>query len=77
LDGVQARVPKIAAFNNGNVSYELLIRKNTIISNLGKYDPIPSLNEEPISIKLSEILHTTQRISMLFQYMYTYLNIHI
>jgi len=47
LDGVQARIPKIAIYNNGNVSYELLIRKNTIISNLGKYEPFKNIQRNP------------------------------
>ncbi|XP_070519725.1 uncharacterized protein [Cardiocondyla obscurior] len=64
LDGVQARVPKIAAFNNGNVPFELLIRSNSIITNLGKYEPTTNFIENPITIKFTEIFNTTQRISM-------------
>jgi len=33
---VQARIPKISIFNNGNLPYELLICSSTIILNLGK-----------------------------------------
>jgi len=32
-------MPKINNYNNGNVPYELLIRKNTVITTLGKYHP--------------------------------------
>ncbi|KAL0128623.1 hypothetical protein PUN28_003776 [Cardiocondyla obscurior] len=64
LDGVQARVPKIAAFNNGNVPFELLIRSNSIITNLGKYEPTTNFIENPITIKFTEIFNTTQRISL-------------
>lgn len=69
MDGVQARIPKIANFNNGNVPYELLIRNNTVISNLGKFKPIQIYEDKPIQIKLSEILNATQRVSM-FHYIY-------
>jgi len=53
----------MTSFNKGNVPYELLIRDNTIISNLGKYEPKQSFEEKPLPIKLNEILNTTQRIS--------------
>jgi len=63
-------------YNNGNISYELLIRKNTIISNLGKYEPIQKYTEKPISIKLYEILNTSQRVSTLYyrSIVYIFLN---
>lgn len=61
---MQARIPKIASYNKGNVPYELLIRKNTIIANLGKYELEPNFEDKPVSIKLNEILNVTQRISM-------------
>jgi len=38
LDGLQVRSPKFEYQNNGNVPYELVIRSNTKVSNLGKYD---------------------------------------
>jgi len=62
LDGVQARLPKISTFNNGNVSYELLIRTNTIITNLGKYIP-NHINDTPVPTKLCEIFNTSRRVS--------------
>ncbi|XP_070157973.1 uncharacterized protein [Polyergus mexicanus] len=62
LDGVQARTLKIANFNNGNVSYELLIRNNTVVTNLGKFEPICTLNDKPILTKLREILNTSGRV---------------
>ncbi|KAL6418578.1 hypothetical protein ACFW04_011996 [Cataglyphis niger] len=51
LDGVQARTPKIARFNNGNVPYEQ-VQSNTIISNLSKYNPLNLSDEiEPENVK--------------------------
>ncbi|XP_036141279.1 uncharacterized protein LOC118645060 [Monomorium pharaonis] len=66
LDGVQARSSKVASFNNGNTPFELLIRKNTIVSNLGKYEPTSNLEIEPMAIKLNEIINATQRISKFY-----------
>ncbi|XP_036144312.1 uncharacterized protein LOC118646119 [Monomorium pharaonis] len=63
LDGVQARPPKAIQFNNGNVPYELQIRSNTIISNLGKYKLINLLNKvEAEHVQLSDVLNTTTRV---------------
>ncbi|XP_070171020.1 uncharacterized protein [Polyergus mexicanus] len=62
LDGVQARTPKITNFNNGDVSYELLIRNNTVVTNLGKFEPICTLNDKPVLTKLREILNTSGRV---------------
>jgi len=57
------------------VSYELLIRKNTIISNLGKYEPIQKYTEKPVSIKLCEIFNVSQRVSTFYykSIVYTFL----
>jgi len=55
-------MPKMNMYNNGNVPYELLIRKNTVISNLGKYHPKLE-HVAPQRITLSEILNTSQCIS--------------
>lgn len=62
MDGVQARTPKLAQFNHGNVSFELLIKSNTIISNLGKYKP-KTINIEPIITSLNNVINTTECIS--------------
>ncbi|KAL0116342.1 hypothetical protein PUN28_009736 [Cardiocondyla obscurior] len=64
LDGVQARVPKITSFNNGNAPFELLIRSNSKVNNFGKYEPISNFAEKPITVKFEEIFSTTQRISL-------------
>lgn len=63
MDGVQARTPKLAHFNNGNVPFELLIKDNTIISVLGKHEPTILLKTEPYRTQLSEVLETSKRIS--------------
>jgi len=63
LDGVQVRPPKMARFNNGNMPYELLIKSNTIVSNLGIFDPISYLDTLPESVELCDVLNTTIRIS--------------
>ncbi|XP_025265607.1 uncharacterized protein LOC112638324 [Camponotus floridanus] len=56
LDGTQARPPKIPQFNNGNMPYELLIKSNTIISNLGKFEPMEIVDTTPETIELSDVL---------------------
>lgn len=64
LDGTQARPPKIAQFNNGNMPYELLIKSNTTISNLGKFEPMEIVYTTPEKIELSDVLNATKnRIS--------------
>ncbi|XP_071652868.1 uncharacterized protein [Temnothorax longispinosus] len=61
LDGLQAREPKMNIYNNGNVRYELLIRKNTVITNLGKYYPkLEQIN--PKKVLLNEVANTSQCI---------------
>jgi len=62
---VQARIPKISIFNNGNLPYELLIRSSTVISNLGKYEPSPII-KQAIQIKLNEIFTTSERVCELY-----------
>jgi len=58
-------MPKINNYNNGNVPYELLIRRNTVITTLGKYHP--KLEQiAPQRVKLSEILNTSQYISKFY-----------
>ncbi|XP_011858676.1 PREDICTED: uncharacterized protein LOC105556203 isoform X2 [Vollenhovia emeryi] len=63
LDGVQARLPKMTNFNNGNVRFELLIRNNTRISNLGSYQ-MNLMETTPISVNLSDILNVSGCIVM-------------
>jgi len=58
-------MPKINNYNNGNVPYELLIRRNTVITTLGKYHP--KLEQiAPQRVTLSEILNTSQYISKFY-----------
>lgn len=76
MDGIQARIPKMSNFNNGNLSYELLIRSNTIISNLGQYEPSQTI-KEAIPIKLNEIFSTSERVCELLRYIYIYILIYI
>lgn len=55
-------MPKNNNYNNGNVPYELLIRKNTLLTTLGKYHPkIEQIDPERIT--LSEVANTSQCIS--------------
>lgn len=76
MDGVQARISKMANFNNGNLSYELLIRSNTIILDLGKYEPSQTF-KEAIPLKLNEIFNTSERVCELLCYIYIYVLIYI
>lgn len=63
MDGVLARTPKTAAFNNGNLSYELQIRSNTLLSILGKYNLEQYETEcEVEKVEFSDILNTSTRI---------------
>lgn len=62
MDGVLARMPKNNSYNNGNVPFELLIRRNTIINKLGKFSPKCEQNA-PERMTLSEVGNTSQRIS--------------
>lgn len=63
LDGVQARIPKIASYNNGNVPFELHVRGNTILTILGKYDLSESLNNLPKEIEIKDILNSSEYVS--------------
>jgi len=77
LDGVQAQRPKMSNYNNGNVSYELLIRHNSIITNLGIYEPNNTSTNKPIPTELSNIMNTSGYISkfIYLYYFYVYINI--
>jgi len=63
-------------YNNGNVPYELLIRKNTVITNLEKYHPKLE-HVTPQHVTLSEILNTSQCISKFCVVIYIYIYIYI
>lgn len=80
LDGVQARMPKLSNFNNGNDPYELLIRNNTVISNLGKYT-LNNTSDKPTPVKLYDVLNVSGNISkllsLLYLYLYSYIYFHI
>jgi len=58
-------MPKAAQFNNGNTTYELLKRSNSIIDNLGQYVPKITLHN-PVSIQLSEVLNSTECIGKFY-----------
>lgn len=62
---MQARTPKAAQFNNGNTTYELLIRSNSIIDNLGQYEPKIAIHN-PVPIQLSEVLNNTECIGKFY-----------
>lgn len=56
--------------------FELLIRKNTVVSNLGKYEPVKT-ERKPIPIELHNILNSTEPVStflhkLLYSYIYRY-----
>lgn len=38
IDGAKAKQIKIPEFNRGTLGYELIVRSNTIINNLGSYN---------------------------------------
>lgn len=58
-------MPKINMYNNGNVPYELLIRKNTKITNLGKYHP--KLDQiDPKRVTLNEVVNISECISKFY-----------
>lgn len=69
-------MPKLTNFNNGNVPYELLIRTNSLVSNLGKYEPNHIFNDNPKSVKLSDMLNTSERVSE-FHYLYLHLKLYL
>jgi len=77
LDGVQARRSKMSNYNNGNVPYELLIRHNSIITNLGIYEPNNTSTNKSIPTELSNIMNTSGYISkfIYLYYFYVYINI--
>ncbi|XP_071577714.1 uncharacterized protein [Temnothorax nylanderi] len=62
LDGVQARTPKVAMYNNGNVPFELHVRGNTVLTILGKYNPSNIVNNNPQEIEFKDILNTSERV---------------
>ncbi|XP_036138393.1 uncharacterized protein LOC105832794 [Monomorium pharaonis] len=51
LDGVQVTIPELPTYNDGNVPYQLIIRENTVVTNLSDY--------KSISVKLNEVLDTS------------------
>lgn len=63
MDGVQSRTPKVAAYNNGNVPFELHIRSNSIITAVGKYNPKNVKNIEAKRIELQDIFNTSELVS--------------
>ncbi|XP_071581147.1 uncharacterized protein [Temnothorax nylanderi] len=64
LDGVQARQPKNSRFNTGNIPFELQVQSNTICSTLGKHLCGFSSNTKPEKVKLSDVLNTSNRITL-------------
>lgn len=59
-------------FNNENVSYELLIRNNTIITNLKQYEPSQTFKEAiPVILIINEIFNISKRVCKLC-YFYSY-----
>jgi len=67
---VQARTPKVTKFNNGNVPFELHIKSNTIVSNLGRYEPTNTTNIKPEYVELKDILNSSRRISTFYTVSY-------
>ncbi|CAL1674778.1 unnamed protein product [Lasius platythorax] len=59
LDGVQARIPKVARFNNGNVPYELQIQTNSTYCNLGKYNSEQLIDVEPQLVEFCDVMNTS------------------
>lgn len=75
MDSVQARVPKSALFNNGNVSYELQILPQSKINILGKHEITNNVNIDPTPISLSDILNFPGYIRKLQIYFIIYITI--
>lgn len=60
-------MPKNSQYNNGNVQYELLIRSNTIISNLGIYEPSETnIINNPKAVEISKALNNSDYISKFY-----------
>ncbi|XP_012540302.1 uncharacterized protein LOC105838919 [Monomorium pharaonis] len=57
LDGVQT-IPNLE-YNNGTVPYQLIIRGNSVVTNLGNYELT-----KPIPTKLCQVLNTSGRIML-------------
>lgn len=56
IDGAKAKKPKISDFNHGTLPYELIIRSNTIVNNLGTYDLKMIINTvQPSIVEMSNI----------------------
>ncbi|XP_025270991.1 uncharacterized protein LOC112639896 [Camponotus floridanus] len=51
--------------------YELLIKSNTIISNLGKFEPMEIVDTTPKTIELSDVLNATKNRIILRGYVKT------
>lgn len=60
---MQARTPKVTKFNNGNVPFELHIKSNTIVTDLGRYEPTNISNSKPDFVELRDVLNISRRIS--------------
>ncbi|XP_036139526.1 uncharacterized protein LOC118644643 [Monomorium pharaonis] len=54
----------MSQFNNGNVSFELQIQNNTLVSNLGKFQIMSSNNTKPNRVQLSDVLNTTKLVKL-------------
>jgi len=54
------------------IPYELLIRHNTVITNLGIYEPNNTFTNKPIPTELSNIMNTYGYISK-FLYLFFYI----
>ena len=55
--------------------YELQIQSNTIISNLGKYNPLSSLNIQPEYVKFCDVINKSTRVGKFFDCSYKQVNI--
>lgn len=51
--------PKMTQYNNSNVPFELHIRKNSTISNLGKYELLNALNLKSEPTELCDVLNNS------------------
>jgi len=55
IDGANAKKPKISEFNQSTLSYELIIRSNTFINNIGAFD-LRKINTVQLQlVKLADI----------------------
>ncbi|XP_071642147.1 uncharacterized protein [Temnothorax longispinosus] len=76
IDGAKAKKTKVPEFNQGTLPYELIIRSNTIINNLGTFDLKTVINAiKPQLVNLSDVFQHLNYCILVRGYIKTSLNI--